>query len=102
MKVYNKLVRDKIPEIIKKDGKVPIVKIADDEEFELKLIEKLKEEIEEYEKDKNPEELADILEIIDSVIKLNKINKKDLIKIRNKKSKEKGSFDNKVILKEVK
>ena len=59
VKVYNKLVRDKIPEIIEADGKSCKTKILSDEEY-LKMIDaKLDEELAEYHKDQNIEELAD-------------------------------------------
>ena len=61
---YNKLVRDKIPEIIRSDGKQCTTEILSDDEF-LKMVDaKLDEELAEYHKDKNIEELADLLEVV--------------------------------------
>ena len=57
MKVYRKLVRDKIPEIIEADGKVPVTKKLDDAEFRKELNKKLLEEVREYIEDSNVEEL---------------------------------------------
>ncbi len=99
---YNKLVRDKIPEIIKQKGKVPITHIADDEEYWQKLKEKLKEEVDEFLKDNKEEELADILEIIYAICDFKKIDKQELEIRRKKKAEKRGSFKNKIILDETK
>jgi predicted house-cleaning noncanonical NTP pyrophosphatase (MazG superfamily) len=48
MPTYNKLVRDKIPEIIEKEGKTYKTVILDDDQFKLELRKKLKEEVQEY------------------------------------------------------
>ena len=61
---YNKLVRDKIPEIIKADKQTPITHIANQKEFKQKLLEKLQEEVGEFLKEQNTEELADIVNTI--------------------------------------
>ena len=68
MKVYNKLVRDKIPEIISKDNRKAITKILNDEEYLNELNKKLKEEVNEYFEDNNLEELADIVEVIYGIL----------------------------------
>lgn len=99
---YNKLVRDKIPEIIRKDGKIPIVHKASEEEYRLKLKEKLKEEVAEFLKEESKEELADVLEVIDSICDFKNIDKKELEEIKLKKKKERGDFKNRIILDEVK
>ncbi len=98
---YNKLVRDKIPEIIRKDGKIPATHEASEEEYWTKLKEKLSEEASEFLKDSNEEELADILEVIDSICDFKKIDKKLLEETKSKKKKERGGFGGRVILDEV-
>ena len=98
---YNKLVRDKIPEIIKKSGHKPIVYTADDEEYIKRLYDKLIEEIEEFKKNPSSEELADILEVCDAIMMYYGISSEDVKEIKNKKFKERGGFLNKIILKEV-
>jgi predicted house-cleaning noncanonical NTP pyrophosphatase (MazG superfamily) len=74
---YNKLVRDKIPEIIKRKGKKPIIHVANKKEYWQALKQKLKEEVEEFLKTPNKEELADILEIIYAICDFKKIDKKN-------------------------
>ena len=99
---YNKLVRDKIPEIIKNKGAVPITHIASDDEYWQKLKEKLQEEVNEFTKDGNDEEIADILEVIYAICDYKKIDKKELELLRKKKAEERGGFKNKIILDETK
>lgn len=95
---YNKAIRDKIPEIIQKDGYSSNVKILSDEEFLVEIERKLSEEVTEYQNDKNPEELADILEVIYRIAGLKGISKEELEKIRIKKVEERGSFDKNLFL----
>ena len=64
MTVYNKLVRDKIPEIIENCGEWPDIRVLEDAEYLQCLEAKLDEEVGEYHRDKNLEELADILEVV--------------------------------------
>jgi len=99
---YNKLVRDKIPEIIKGKGAVPITHIASDKEYQQKLKAKLQEEVDEFLKDSNKEELADILEVVYALCDLYKIDKDELEKLRKEKAKKRGAFKNKIILDEIK
>jgi len=98
---YNKLVRDKIPEIIKSKGIVPITHIASDEEYRQKLKDKLQEEVDEFIKDSNEEELADILEVIYTICDLQKIDKNKLELLRKKKAEERGGFKDKIVLDET-
>lgn len=99
---YNKLVRDKIPEIIKNKGINPITHFASDDEYWQKLKEKLQEEVDEFMKDNNDKELADILEVINAICDYKKIDKKELERLRKKKAKERGRFKAKIILDETK
>ncbi|MDA2936226.1 nucleoside triphosphate pyrophosphohydrolase [Patescibacteria group bacterium AH-259-L05] len=99
---YNKLVRDKIPEIIKNKGVAPITHIADDEEYWQKLKEKFQEEVDEFLKDGNEEELADILEVIYAICDFKNFDKEKLELLRKKKAEGRGGFRNKVILDETK
>lgn len=99
---YNKLVRDKIPEIIINRGAIPVTHIAEDEEYRKKLRKKLVEESREYHKNGKVEELADILEVIYTICELKGIGIKDLEDIRMKKRVERGGFEKKIILDKVK
>ncbi len=98
---YNKLVRDKMPEIIKKDNSTSITHIADDEEYWDKLKDKLKEEVNEFLKESTEEELADILEIVYAIRDHMKINPEKLEQTREQKAQKRGGFKKKIILDEV-
>ena len=95
---YNKAIRDKIPEIIQKDGYLCNVKTLSDGEILEYLEKKISEEVAEYQNDKNPEELADILEVIYRVAQLRGVSKEELEKIRIKKSEERGGFEKNLFL----
>ncbi len=95
---HNKTVRDKIPEIIQNDSHTCNVKTLSDEDFLVELEKKLSEEITEYQNDKNPEELADILEVIYRIAQLRGISKEELEKIRIKKIEERGPFNKNLFL----
>ena len=97
---YNKLVRDKIPEYIRKKGGNPITHIADNAEYWQKLKEKLIEELEEFKKDENITEFSDLLEVIDAIADYKNFDRKDVEKARNKRAAERGRFKDKIILDE--
>lgn len=98
---YNKLIRDKIPEIIKQDRSVPITHIANDQEYWSKLKEKLKEEVDEFLRNSTEEELADVLEVINAICDFKKIDRQKLELLRKNKAKERGGFKKRIILEEV-
>jgi predicted house-cleaning noncanonical NTP pyrophosphatase (MazG superfamily) len=98
---YNKLVRDKIPEIIEKDGKTCSTTILSDEDYISMLNAKLDEELKEYHSDDNLEELADLMEVIYAIAKAKGYSESDLDKIRKEKALKRGSFNNKILLIEV-
>lgn len=97
---YNKLVRDKIPEIIRQKGGKAITHIASDEKFAEKLLEKLNEEVAEFQKENKPEELADILEVIYTIAEGQGVTPEELERIRKNKADERGGFKQKIILEE--
>ena len=98
---YNKLVRDKIPDIIKKDNHNPIIHIASDKEYWEKLKEKLKEETDEFIKENTEGEFADILEVMHAISDFKHFNKEKINRIRDKKAKERGRFKDKIILEKI-
>ena len=98
MVIYNKPIRDKIPEIIKESGKNCNVKKLDDSEFLVQLEKKLVEELTEYQESKNVEELADMLEVIYRISQLKGITSDTLDSIKNEKAKKRGKFDDNLFL----
>ena len=99
MRYYNKLVRDRIPEIIEKEGKSYLFrKLYLDREYEKALKEKLLEECNEYLESESVEELVDIAEVILALLKTKGIILNDFESMRLAKNIEKGSFDNQIFL----
>ena len=97
MESYNKLVRDNIPNILDAKG-VPYEKrIASPEEYRLELIKKLTEETREFSEAGSPEELADILEVVEALRQLPEYS--DVEELRKKKLAERGGFTKRIILK---
>lgn len=97
MTVYEKLVRDKIPQIIEAGGEKPVTRILEQEEYLHHLEDKLDEEVGEYHRDKNLEELADILEVVyalaDSIG-----SREELMRIFDAKHEARGGFRDRVFL----
>ena len=97
MESYNKLVRDKIPEILDGKGVHYEKRVASDEEYKAELVKKLGEETEEFLKAGDLDELADVIEVIEALRKLPDYENVEYI--RRKKLEERGGFDKKIILK---
>lgn len=95
---YNKLVRDKIPEIIAKNNATPITHIADDLEYWDKLKEKLTEEVNEFFADESIEELADIMEVLLAINTHKGFTSEEIEKKRQDKKTKRGGFLKKIIL----
>lgn len=100
-KIYNKLVRDRIPEIIEASGKTCSTEILADEAYLKMLDAKLDEELAEYHKDQNIEELADLLEVVRACAAARGYSANELERIRTEKSIKHGGFKKKTLLKEV-
>ena len=101
MKVYNKLVRDKIPDIIKSKQQTPVTKVLDDEQYLQCLHEKLFEEANEFVEADDKEELADLLEVVYVIAEAKQIDLNEVEKIRKDKQEKRGGFKNKIYLESV-
>lgn len=102
MKVYNKLVRDKIPQIIKDSGKKSYCHIADEKEYLEALKDKINEEVEEFYETPCIEEMADILEVLGALADYHGFSKYEIEKARLEKNRKRGAFKNRIILEKVK
>jgi predicted house-cleaning noncanonical NTP pyrophosphatase (MazG superfamily) len=93
-----KLVRDKIPQIIRAKGLEPVVYIADPDEYATRLRDKLTEEVGEFlASDSDPEELADVLEVVYALAALTGTDLQQLEKLRAAKADERGGFADRII-----
>ena len=103
-KRYDKLVRDRIPEIIRLRGGRPIFRTADEAEYWLKLKEKLREEVEEFasagSEAEAKEELADVLEVVRAIADHLRCHG-EVEALRIKKAEERGAFKERIILDEA-
>lgn len=100
--IYNKLVRDLIPDIIALDGKSAITRMLSDDEFKTELDNKLLEEVGEYLESNDIEEIADILEVLMAIIKLKGFSYIDVENVMKEKANKRGGFMKKIYLEEVK
>ena len=103
-RVYNKLVRDKIPEIIRDKGEDPIIRVLNDEEYKTSLEEKLFEEYKEViesSEEARLEELADMIEVIISLAESQNSSLEKVIELADKKREKRGGFKDKIFLEKV-
>ena len=104
-KIYNKLVRDKIPEIIKNNNGDPIIRILDDNEYKQELEKKLYEEylevLDTQTHEERIEELADMLEIIDALAVLEGKTLGDVVEVAKQKKLKRGGFEKRIYLERV-
>ena len=100
-KVYQKLVRDKIPQIISATGQQCCTRSLSLEEYIQKLDEKLSEELAEYQESKSMEELADLLEVMEAVTKARGYCWQDVLDIKQQKQEKRGGFDSRILLESV-
>ena len=98
---YNKLVRDRIPEIIQSSGKSCTTEVLSSDNYLHMIDAKLDEELAEYHKDQNIEELADLLEVIRAAVIARGYTIEDLERVRAEKAAKRGGFEKRILLKEV-
>ena len=101
IKRYNKLVRDRIPEIIESSGRTCVTEILSDEDYLKMLDAKLDEELAEYHADQNIEELADLMEVIQACAVARGYSVEELEQVRAEKAAKRGGFEKRILLKEV-
>ena len=98
MRVYNKLVRDNIPEIMIKNGAKPVTRILTDEEYLIELNKKLLEEVKEYLESESIEEIADIEEVLLAILNVKEITRDEIEEVRKTKALKRGTFNKKIFL----
>lgn len=101
VKIYNKLIRDKIPEIIEQSGKQAVVEKVSGEEYLELLKAKLDEELQEYLESESTEELADLVEVVYAILDYKSVSLQDFELIRKQKVADRGAFIKRLLLKEV-
>ena len=99
--IYNKLIRDNIPEIITAQGKTPVVRTLDGGEYLSALNQKLREEVSEFIENNCLEELCDILEVAFAVAKAKGYSGKEIDDFRHAKNLKNGAFEKKLFLEKV-
>lgn len=95
---YCKLVRDRIPEIIEASGKACVTEILSDEDYLRMIDAKLDEELAEYHKDQNVEELADLIEVIYAAAIARGYTIEQSENVRTEKAEKRGGFQKKILL----
>ena len=98
-----KLVRDKIPDIIKQnEGKDSIIRVLDNDEYLIELNKKIEEELKEYLESGEIEELADLEEVLRAILDVKGVSYDDFEKIRQGKVNKRGAFKDKIYLEGIK
>jgi len=103
MTTYNKLVRDRIPEIIKNDGQIPKTRIMDDKEYRSELLKKIVEEAQEVaategNKKELIKELGDVLEVVDAIAMANGLDGHEIARVKNDRRSSRGGFEKRIFL----
>lgn len=103
-RIYNKLVRDKIPEIIKGNGETPVTRELDLEEYKLALETKLQEECKEVimaSGEERVEEIADVIEVLRALAKLEGVQLTNVLDVAENKNIRRGAFEKRIFLEKV-
>lgn len=98
MIIYNKLIRDRILEIMDQEGKKYETRVLKDKEYLIELNRKLQEELKEYYESGEVEELADIAKILYAIVKYKGVSQEEFERIRMNKAEKRGAFDKKLFL----
>lgn len=99
--IYNKLVRDNIPDIIKSSGQVAVTRILNDTEYYTSLVQKLSEETQEFFSSNEVEELVDIYQVIIAILESRDVSMQEFLMMCNKKAMERGGFKKRVFLSRI-
>ena len=105
-KIHNKLVRDKVPQIIRENQQIPTIRNLNDEDFVNELLRKLEEEIQEVigarnDREELMKEISDVYEVMDTIIDLYKLDKSLILELQKKKRRERGGFKKGIYLESV-
>lgn len=101
MKIYKRLVRDKVPDMILRDNQLPVTRTLNDKEYEEELNKKLEEEVKDYLVNKNYIDMIDIVEVIDAILDFKGIDKDSFEKERINKANKKGTFKDRTYLEKI-
>lgn len=98
---HDKLVRDRIPEIVREDGKRPVTTTVEGQAYQRRLIAKLEEEVAEYRDSRHPRELVDVLEVVHALRTYHGLDADELAGRREAKAERNGRFDEGIVLDRV-
>jgi predicted house-cleaning noncanonical NTP pyrophosphatase (MazG superfamily) len=98
---YDKLVRDDIPDVIRENGETPVTHVETGDAYRERLRAKLYEEADEFRESGDPEELADVLEVLAAIRESEGFDREKLERLREQKAEERGRFDDGVVLERV-
>ena len=100
-KLYNKLVRDNVPEIMRAEGEVPETRVLDDDEYKKLVRLKLLEEAGETRVatgDELTKELGDVLEVLEAIAAAEGVNMDEVLALKAKRRAERGGFQKRIYL----
>lgn len=100
-RTFDKLVRDRIPELIRENDERPVTRVASGPEYDRRLGDKLCEEAAEFREARTLEELADVLEVVDAICEREGISRAELESLQREKRDERGGFSDGIVLERV-